>query len=130
MPNSNSSDQQLAIFEALLDNPITVTDGELSAIYKLKVSSLSDQSTPGHHFYVRSLLLNVTQFEELLAHFELKEIVRQEFDLWPSILKKHQDLGVSQELYTARYIRMYKSPETPAGRHEHDMTHRKIGYFL
>lgn len=68
LPNQHSSPKQLAIFRAIYECPMTVTNADLGKVFNMQLSTLISPPTPnGAHFYMRSFRFSGKEFRKVIG---------------------------------------------------------------
>lgn len=126
LPDTNSTRQQLTIFEALRTAPITVTNVELGRVLDLELSSATCPPTDNgaHHYYVRSWTFTYKELAELSSHMGADEKRLTEVSAWMSDAKlyRHQT-----DTFTIRYAGTVVGPGRPWDRYSEDLKSRTSG---
>ena len=121
LPRRDATQQQMDIFLALRDSPLTVTNGNLACILQLELSTFTSPFTrPGTHIYLQSYELTRDQVEKAIEYMTEEDVLISEAVEWENVLNMHNN----QEqpcTFTIRYVGKVSGPERPIDRHIKDL---------
>jgi hypothetical protein len=121
LAKSGSTEQQLSIFLALHDCPMTVSNGDLERILKLELCNKTSSFTaPGTHFYIHSLELTRYQLEQAM------EFMAEQGVLFPKAAQEEitSNLHNNQAqpcTFTIRHVGKVPGPKRPIDHHIRDL---------
>ncbi|THV89284.1 hypothetical protein D6D26_09806 [Aureobasidium pullulans] len=120
LPGPGTTQQQLDIFCALRDHPLSRPNSDLMRIVQLEPSTQNSPPTPpGHHFYIRSWQFTQDQLEKVIRFLCRQDILLSEATHWEntSIIYNNKTQPCT---YTIRYVDMVSGPQRPTDRHTKD----------
>lgn len=121
LPSREATQQQMDIFLALRNSPLTVPNGDLACILQLELSTVSSPFTPlGTRFYLRSFELTHHQIKKVIEYMTEEDTLLSEAVEWESALNIHHNQGQSCT-FTIRYVGKVSGPGRPIDRHIKDL---------
>ncbi|KAK9417713.1 hypothetical protein SUNI508_01470 [Seiridium unicorne] len=128
-PRGTTSDEQMKIFQQILDTPMLLSDQDLCKVLDLEqcIDSSQTMQGEGHKFYIRTWAMKQDQLKAVISYLSHEDNTFEELQEWLNIMELNQPHFNAGGLIHVRYIGMCQPPTVPLSRLLEDQVYRAVG---
>ncbi|KAK6075089.1 hypothetical protein SCUP515_06140 [Seiridium cupressi] len=128
-PRGTTSDEQMKIFQQILDTPMLLSDQDLCKVLDLEqcIDSSQTMQGEGHKFYIRTWAMKQDQLKSVISYLSHGDNTFEELQEWLNIMELNQPHFNAGGLIHVRYIGMCQPPTVPLSRLLEDQVYRAVG---